>query len=295
MTTRWRTVVFVDLDNTIIKGFDSEVLPRILDELSKKSGLGLDKVRRLALKENRVRRRNPNVSAERAMDWDDIVNVVAKRLGVRLKKSALEVFKACACPPFLDVIDCVHTVLQELKSPHRKTVVATHGLGKYQVPVLDALNLTPFFKEVLTPDSNSALKREMAFFGRWPASSDLQIMVGDNYKDDIIAASRLGFKTIWKRVHNNGIESNPFDRPNEFSYPNGYSVRPDAIIYSLKELPKVIAQFEEREYRAASTLDRMTSWSIPSCSSIERIAALTRLPDYPSSGAPASNGLSPAP
>jgi FMN phosphatase YigB (HAD superfamily) len=246
MRHHWQSVIFVDLDNTIIEGFDSEVFPRILGELSEKSGQGLDEVRHLVLKENRDRQRNPDIPATHAMDWDDIIDTVAERLGVQLERSAWEVFKAYAGPPYSEVLDNAYTVLQELRCPHRAIVAATKGLSKYQITVLNALNLTPLFDGILTPDSNGALKKDAAFYGRWPELADLKIFVGDHYEDDVLAPSQSGFKTVWKppRIQNNGAELSPFDRPKEYSYPNGHSVYPDAIILSLQELPEVITKLE---------------------------------------------------
>ena len=248
MKKHWQSVVFIDLDNTIIQGFDSEIFPKILAELSKKSRLGLDEVRCLVLEENRNRQANPDVPATHAMDWDDIVGTVAGKLGVQLEKSAWEVFKTHARPPYFGVLDEAHTVLEKLRSPDRAIVAATKGLSKYQITVLNALNLTPVFDGILTPDSNGALKQDVAFYGRWPELADLQIFVGDDYEDDVLAPSQFGFKTVWKpRIHESGVGLNPFERPKVFTYPNGHSVHPVAIILSLQELPEVVAQLEARE------------------------------------------------
>ncbi len=245
MKTLYKSVVFVDLDNTIITGFDSQILPRIISELAKKSGLGLDEVLHLVLQENHNRQKDPGVPATRAMDWDDILATVAKRLKVRLKKSAWEIFKDHADRPYSDVLDNARTVLKKLRATDRAIVAATKGLSKYQISVLNALALTPLFDGILTPDSNGALKRDAAFYGQWPKLADLKIMVGDDYQDDVLAPKKFGFKTVWKpQTHNNGFDQDPFDRPNEFDYPNGHSARPDAIIFSLKELPRVVTRLE---------------------------------------------------
>lgn len=245
MKTLYKSVVFVDLDSTIITGFDSQILPRITSELAKKSGLGLDEVLHLVLQENHNRQKDPGVPATRAMDWDDILTTVAQKLGVRLEKSAWEIFKECADRPYSDVLDNAYTVLEKLRAPHRAIVAATKGLSKYQISILNALALTPLFDGILTPDSNGALKRDAVFYGQWPKLADLQILVGDDYEDDVLAPKEFGFKTIWKpQTHDNGFDQDPFDRPKAFNYPNGHSTRPDAIIFSLKELPDVVARLE---------------------------------------------------
>ena len=86
---RWQSVVFIDLDATILKGpFESAVFPVVFAELSQKSGLDAPEIRQKVIQENLDRQRDPNVPATLAMDWDDILDTVAGRLGVKLEASA---------------------------------------------------------------------------------------------------------------------------------------------------------------------------------------------------------------
>jgi putative hydrolase of the HAD superfamily len=255
-------VVFVDLDGTIMRGpFESAVFPAVLGELARKTSLDVSELRRLASLENLERQRDSKEFAARAMDWDDILSTVAERLGVTLETRALEIARSHAGPPDSAILDHADQVLKQLASLQRAIVVATKGLRKYQLPVLDALGLTPLFTEILTPDVNNALKNDLAFYGRWPASTRLQISVGDHYEDDVVAPKRFGFKVVWKigtpdeetmeqlaRVRSSEQlhKLDPFERPTSFEYAEHQTVRPDAIIFSLRELPEVVERLESQ-------------------------------------------------
>ena len=256
---RFQSVVFVDLDATIIRGpFESAVFPVVFAELAQKSGLDVKEVRRRTIQEYLDRQQDSNVPATRAVDWDDILNTVAERLRVKLEAKAVDIANSHAGPPYAALLDGADQVLKQLASPGRAIVVATKGLRKYQLPMLDALGLTPLFTDILTPDVNNALKNDIAFYGRWPEMTRLQISVGDQYEDDVVAPTRFGFKTIWKvnTLDNELQELEPFVRPHEFHYTDDQTVRPDAIILSLHELPQVVAQMEAQALygeHAAST------------------------------------------
>jgi putative hydrolase of the HAD superfamily len=246
---QWQSVVFLDLDATIIRGpFESAVFPIVFAELAQKSGLDVQEVRRRTIQEYLDRQRDPNIPATRAVDWDDILNTVAEGLRVKLEAKAVDIVNSHAGPPYAAVLDGADQVLRQLASPRRAIVVATRGLRKYQLPVLDALGLMPLFTDILTPDVNNALKNNIAFYGRWPEMTRLQISVGDHYEDDVVSPRRFGFKTIWKlNDSNTGLgQLDPFARPAEFSYARDASVRPDAIIFSLHELPAVVNRMEEQ-------------------------------------------------
>jgi putative hydrolase of the HAD superfamily len=246
----YQSVVFVDLDATILRGpFESAVFPVVFAELAHKTGLDKQELRRRVIQENLERQRDPDCTAVRAMDWDDILETVARRLGIRLGTQAVEIAHQHAGPPDSAVLDDADDVLRQLAGSHRALVVATKGLSKYQRPVLDALGLTPLFTDILTPDVNGALKNNIAFYGQWPSSTRLQISVGDHYEDDVAAPKRFGFKAIWKvNTPDGGLQRlDPFNRPDSFGYSAGQTVRPDAIIVSLRELPHVVEALEKEK------------------------------------------------
>ena len=241
--------------------FESAVFPAVLSELARKTGLDVSELRRLTTRENLERQRDSKELAVRAMDWDDIFSAVAERFGVKLETRAVEIARQHAGPPDSAILEDADQHLKQLASWQRAIVVATKGLGKYQLPVLDALGLTPLFTDILTPDVNNALKNDLAFYGRWPASTRLQISVGDHYEDDVVAPKQFGFKAIWKvgtpdeeasellaNVKSSAQlrKLDPFERPLNFQYAQRQTVRPDAIIFSLRELREVVERLESQ-------------------------------------------------
>lgn len=245
MKNRWHSVIFVDLDNTILHGpFESAVFPVVFRELSEGSGLEIAEVRRRVFEENLSRQKQSGVSAVHAMDWDDIARTVAEDLGVQLTANVEQIVRSHAGSPYAVLLDNADAILHQISREDRAIVAATKGLRKYQLPVLAALGLTSLFTEILTPDTHHALKRDIAFYGNWPLTSCIQISVGDHYEDDVVSPKSFGFKSVWKVPVPPGKLStlNPLARSEAFEYRPDQIVRPDAIIGSLEELPFIVEQ-----------------------------------------------------
>ncbi len=243
--TPYQTVVFIDLDATlIINPFDRAVWPVILGEIAAQSGQTPEHILDLIAAENAARQADDRVPPVQAMDWDDISQVVASRLGVTLMASAEALVRQHTAQS--SILDAGDAVLRELAAPHRALVVATKGLAKYQRPVLDALGLTPLFTSILTPDAHNGLKKHRAFFGEWPERARLAVMVGDLYDDDVLYPGGHGFRTVWKQP---GLSSalaakDPFSRALLYPYSAEQPTSADAIITHLSELPAVIRRLE---------------------------------------------------
>lgn len=248
MTEKIKSVLFIDLDNTILEGsFESVVFPIIFDELSQKSGLTVSEIRKMIVNENFSRQDNPDIEPDLAMDWDDIVQTIANKLGVEIPQSlVLNIIKSHLHPPFIKLLDNALETLNILKSKQRYLVAATKGLSKYQMPLIEALGINSIFADILTPDKNNALKKDLKFYGDWVNISPIKIIVGDHLMDDVVYPKSFGFKSVWRLMDDTLFknESSPFERPLQYNYPEGISVKPDAIIYNLKELPDVIRTLE---------------------------------------------------
>jgi putative hydrolase of the HAD superfamily len=244
---RWQTALFVDLDGTIIRGpFESAVFPAVFGELARKTGLEPEVLRRLAVQENLDRQHDSAVPAALAMDWDDVFATLAARLGVQLEADAVALVNTHARPPFTAILDGADRMLAQLARPDRAIVIATKGLRKYQLPVLDALGLAPLFTDVLTPDTYGAAKGTLGFYGPWPQVTRVQISLGDLYEDDVLAPKRLGFRAIWKHTARDAglLQATPLARPGLFAYTGAQPARPDAIVFSLSEVPDVVTALE---------------------------------------------------
>lgn len=245
--SQYQSVVFFDLDGTlIVNPFDSAVWPFVLAEIAEKAGATSHTVLDLIVEENVIRQNDTSVSPALSMDWDDIAQTIASRLGVTLEASCEALVRAHAAS-HSSLLEHAVDVLRELQAPYRALVVATKGLAKYQQPVLDALGLMPLFHAILTPDTHNGLKKHAAFFGEWPSNTRLQIMVGDRYDDDVLGPGGHGFKTIWKPVTADLIfpQKDPFARAMLYNYTDQQTLPADAIINTLDELPAVVRRLEQ--------------------------------------------------
>jgi FMN phosphatase YigB (HAD superfamily) len=254
-----RSVLFVDLDHTVLEGpCVYAVLQEACGELARKTGLPLEEIRQMVKWENVERMRNPAIPAVLAMDWDDIVQAVASLLDVSLEANIREFVESHVYSPYARVLEHADEILRALRKPHRSIVAATRGLGKYQIPVLEKLDLLPHFDDVLTPDSSNALKHQRAFYGSWPDRTDLQIVVGDSYADDVVAPHHLGFKTIWK-PHNCRCSTCRMEPSDTCRCPQPRQerrIRPDAKIRSLSKLPAVVERLEKHRFCVGDGLDQ---------------------------------------
>jgi len=241
----------------MVNPFEGAVWPVVMAEIADKSGIAIETVGDWIIEENESRQNSNLVSAVLAMDWDDIAQTIAARLGVQLE-SRCESLVCQHAAAHSSILDNALEALRELNASHRALVVATKGLAKYQLPVLDALGLTPLFTAILTPDTHTALKKHRIFFGDWPSQTRLQIMVGDRYDDDVAAPGGHGFKTVWKPGGLDAalLKKDPFARALLYDFDlvssrhegegQGVRVTPaDAIISSLSELPAVVRRLEQ--------------------------------------------------
>lgn len=243
------TLLFIDLDGTImVNPFERAVWPVVIGEIAHKSGLFYDTIYQMIGEENQARQADESCSPVKAMDWDDITETVARRLGVQLESRVVDLVQEYAASQS-SVLDDAPRILRELARPDRALVVATKGLAKYQRPVLDALGLTPLFTHILTPDTHNGLKKHRRFFGDWPSRARLTVMVGDLYDDDVMYPTGYAFKTIWKpgraSIPKDLHSLDPFARARHYSYTTEQSCPADAIILTLHELPAVTRQLEE--------------------------------------------------
>lgn len=245
-----QTVLFFDLDGTLmVNPFEAAVWPVIMGEIATQSGASLETIRQFIVEENERRQNDDAISPIAAMDWDDIAATVAQRLGVNLQAQA-EALVIQHAAAHSSVLDEAHVILKALAAPHRALVVATKGLAKYQLPVLEVLGLTSYFDAILTPDSYTGLKKHRHFFGDWPDRARLKVIIGDRYDDDVLYPAGHGFKTVWKNIFvDTDLRSKaPFERASTFPYSALQTTRADAIIVSLHELPVVISALEAKYF-----------------------------------------------
>jgi FMN phosphatase YigB (HAD superfamily) len=250
------SVVFLDLDHTLLEGpFDSVVFPRVLGEISQSSGLGFEILLRQVRQESARRQADSSFSAVQAMDWDDIFTQTASQYGLQLQANALELVREHCQPPHAVLHPGAREALDLLAAskPFRALVLATKGLRRYQLPILEAHDLLKYFDDILTPDATQTFKQSLAFYRHWPKVTRVQIMVGDTYEDDILPARSFGFKTVCRTglvpsSLTSGSSIEAVGPENSTAYHT--TILPDAVIYSLSELPRVVDRLEHAALRA---------------------------------------------
>lgn len=247
------TILFFDLDGTLVENhFSREAIGTLLGEIAAATELPLETLgHRLWLENQRRQQEDPdNVLT---MDWGDIVQWLAQQHGVTLSGTVDALWEQRARADAVIVNDNAPQVLRQLKADHRKLVLATKGLRKYQAPVLRVAGLEAHFDDILTPDITGYLKTSPDYFKAYAAVDALKIQIGDHYVDDLICAQRNGFKTILRAPIAQLAAYTPLERPAHLAahvdqistYPDdGSDVLPDAVVLSLEEVPAIVAQWE---------------------------------------------------
>jgi putative hydrolase of the HAD superfamily len=255
---RQQTILFFDIDLTLVANhFSGVLLDRLLGELVAASGKSLDELAQELGAENE-RRQQTDPDNLLTMDWDDMMQQMARHYGVTLSDTVDKLWLEYAANEGVEVLDNAPAVLRQLKTKQRLLVIATKGLSKYQDAVLAAAGLTLYFDDILTPDKTGYLKTSPGYFTKFRNRDDIFIHIGDHYYDDVLCAKRNGFYSVLRAPLAALAAADPFERPNLLvqyvsqipTYPSaGTTVRPDAVIISLEELPQVIAHIEARHAR----------------------------------------------
>ncbi|MCA0456736.1 MAG: hypothetical protein LCI00_22375 [Chloroflexi bacterium] len=246
----FKTIIFFDLDGTLqLNPFERAVWPVIVGEITQKTGKLGHEIIQMFEEESATRQNDDSIPAVLAMDFDSICTTVAQRLGVSLINNVSDLVRAHAATHSTLLEGALET-LAKLRAPHRALVVATKGLARYQLPVMNALGLTPYFTSILSPDSHNGLKKHRHFFGEWADYPALRMMVGDLYDDDVLYPGDHGFKTVWKPlptlVPADLHAYDPFTRAQNYPYTAHQNRPADAIILALRELPALVAYMEQQ-------------------------------------------------
>lgn len=115
-----------------------------------------------------------------------------------LLQDYLERFKD-SCVPFPNL----HEMLEELKLHDFKLGIITNGKGQFQSDNIKALGIEHYFSTILISEWEGIKKPDPKIFKRGlqqlQVLPDECIFVGDHPNNDILAAKKLGMKTIWKK------------------------------------------------------------------------------------------------
>lgn len=250
------TILFFDLDGTLVENqFSRKAIGKVLSEIAAVIDQPIEALGREMWLENQ-RRQEADPDSILTMDWAHIVQWLADQHNVTLSNTVDVLWEKYAHADDVVIHDDAPQVLQNLKAPHRKIVLATKGLSKYQNPVLRVTGLDQLLDDILTPDITGYLKTSPEYFNKYAESDALKIQIGDHYYDDLICAQRNGFKTILRAPIAELAPLDPLERPAKIrdyadqinTYPDdGTDIIPDAVVLSLEEVPRIVANWESAQ------------------------------------------------
>lgn len=200
-------------------------------------------------------------------DWDGIVNHVARELGYDRDIDVTGLVRHYARPPYIAAYPDAVAVLPWLRQNAKSLWWISNGFARYQVPVMEALGLQPYFDGYFAPDTHGSVKPYAAIFDAAVAAAGEDrtqgVMVGDSLSTDVAGGMRSGLYTVWLDRMLNPVfaRTAPWEIPasplfrtyvtrtirSEFS-PDAYRLRlpedciPHAVIGSLEQLPEVLSR-----------------------------------------------------
>jgi FMN phosphatase YigB (HAD superfamily) len=249
-----QTIIFFDLDSTLIENqFSRQAIQQLLEEVAAATDKTVEELGRELGRRNRQRQAD-DPDNPRTMDWNDIMQEIAREQGVTLSDTVDNLWREYASADGVKILDNAPQVLQELKDG-RTLILSTKGLSKYQQPVLDVTGLGRYFDRILTPDITGYLKTSPGYYADYLNRSDaLFIQVGDHYVDDVICARKNGFHPVLRAPIAALQPYEPFERPQHLTdhiddlahFSGKTAIRPDAVVISLQELPAVVHELEQR-------------------------------------------------
>ncbi|MDG7044672.1 MAG: HAD family hydrolase [Nitrososphaerota archaeon] len=184
---------FVDLDGTIIDNVYADgIFPEYISEL-RKSGLDEAKLYDLIWTEHR---RLLCSSLPESFDWEGILKGLAHKLNVDLGIELKYIQEKYYQEPFIRTLNGAPELLKALNELG-PVYVSTNGFMKYQRPVLKALGLDVYFKDILTPDRSGYIKSDKRFYGNLIDDGHIAVNIGDDYLYDVLSPKLLGSLAIW--------------------------------------------------------------------------------------------------
>ncbi|MDQ0178341.1 HAD family hydrolase [Bacillus chungangensis] len=205
--------------------------------------------------EHEKRMKMKNIAA--AYNWDDIVHhyLSANNIACSIDVEAL-VQKHSKQPKVYLLENNILETLDQLVFNGFSLAVITNGFKKYQLPVMDELGLTGYFKKIVTPEKMGVGKPDPRMFA--PFKGNIFAHVGDRLDHDVQAANLYGTTSIliYRRLPKQLREKSIKERNNDplvnniyfekwkketktDSFPPSHAI-PDILITSINEMLQVV-------------------------------------------------------
>ncbi|MBS4177950.1 HAD family hydrolase [Lederbergia citrea] len=189
MMKKWITF---DLDGTLMQNpFIGHVFPEIERKIYQQPDV----------KESLIKEHFARMEAGRtvdAYDWDDMLRSYMEATGIDCMIDVeILVKKHCQAPAIYLLEECIPSVLKKLREKGYSLAAVTNGFLKYQLPVMDALDLTQHFDEIITPEKVGCAKPDMRIFDSLKSTGEITAHVGDRIEHDVQCANMLGIQSIF--------------------------------------------------------------------------------------------------
>ncbi|MFN2362939.1 MAG: HAD family hydrolase [Halarsenatibacteraceae bacterium] len=191
-----------------------------------------------------------------AYDWDDIIQTVADDLKVPGEIDITKLNNKYFKKPYIHLYKNGKNLLDKLIKSDITLFVVTNGYYKYQFPVMKALGIEGYFKEIITADKRKSVKPESKIFSSELKESDNWFHIGDSLLMDIYGANKLSATTIlvYRDLSEDLLKLSPAERVNAESFKEFMNEKlsdelslnrweyeeklifPDYVVKSLKEI-----------------------------------------------------------
>lgn len=190
MIHKWITF---DLDGTIMQNpFMTHVFPEVQRLITNKNKDLIQCIDAFVAEHQQRLRESKYVEA---YDWEEIVATYTRLNDLDISLNVEETVKKYCVPGAIYLLEeGIIEVLQKLRQRGYSLAVVTNGFSIFQLPVMDALGLTPYFDRILTPDKVGYAKPDIRVF---TVHGEIIAHVGDRLDQDVIPANTLGVKAIW--------------------------------------------------------------------------------------------------
>lgn len=183
-----------DLDGTLMQNpFGEWVFPELNATVSRWAGTSVNIVRGL-LEEHQRRMRAAQYVA--AYDWDEMLTGLLEKLHIEQRLDIEELVIKHAVPGKIRLLEEGSVeVLGRLREAGFSLAAVTNGFFKYQFPVMEALGLSGYFDEIVTPERAGAGKPDPAILRMF--GGNVVAHIGDRLDHDVKLANDYGCLSVF--------------------------------------------------------------------------------------------------